>query len=172
MKAIYSLLRKFRSTRGTLPAAAATTPDENRPCHAQGSVLPFVPPASRRSRIEIRSENGTELQTGVEHTFTAHYPTAGGSADGQLLAWSASSPSVIFDPPYSYVVNGLARTTAMRPAELGGLLNVTIIATASHPDGRAGTADRGRLPGIHFHDVTEMRTWAYYHVWMMNPYFG
>ncbi|HEY9132310.1 MAG TPA: Ig-like domain-containing protein [Dyella sp.] len=153
--------------------ATAIDPSTHRLCRAEVDSLPFALSHSGPGTIDIASQNGMELQTGMEHGITARYTLADGSlADGQLLTWSAGSTPVIFDPPCSYVVDGVASTTVMVPSNWEHLLDVTISATVYNPRGNEGIVDRGQLTGVDFRSRLLVQDMAYYNVWMMNPYFG
>jgi hypothetical protein len=153
--------------------ASAIDPHTHQCCRAEVDTLPFALSHDGPGAIDIASQNGLELQTGMAHNITARYTLAdGNAADGQLLTWSAGSTPVIFDPPCSYVVNGIATTTVMVPADWDVLLGVTISAAVYNPNGNAGTTDQGHLAGIDFVHRLQVQDMAFYNAWMINPYFG
>jgi hypothetical protein len=154
--------------------ALATAPGTNQTYHATITSLTFSDELAGPGAIDMYSEEGTELRTGVPHTIIAHYNLADGSpADGQVLTWSSGAgPIVEFDPPTSVVRGGLAVTTVKVDTRWGDQRNVTIIATTPNPQGNAGNVDKGSLPGISFYTRPLLRGLAVDKAFAASPFDG
>jgi hypothetical protein len=154
--------------------ALATAPGTNQTYHASVTNLTFCNELVGPGAIDMYSEEGSELRTGVSYEITAHYDLADGSpADGQVLTWSSGAgPIVEFDPPTSVVRGGLAVTTVKVDTRWGDQRNVTIIATTPNPKGNAGNVDKGSLPGISFYTRPVLRGVAVDKAFAASPFDG
>ncbi|HEY9132308.1 MAG TPA: hypothetical protein VIM98_11170 [Dyella sp.] len=153
--------------------ATAIDPATGRRCQAWAKSVAFTGAAEGPGRIDIASEDGTELRTGIPHTFTATYTLADGRlADGQVLTWSAGNAPVQFDPPTSVVRLGHASTRGTVATSRGDVQGVTIVATTPNPHGNAGTVDRGKLPGINFDSKAKLLGLAVDKALAANPFDG